>query len=244
MSPTDLLSFTEVAAELDVTTERVRRYVVEDRTLEVLRIDAKGSRIKVNLDVLFQDDAWRVDDKGVLFMGAPIFVQGRLVGIEYKPMPAVGELRVERAELDRYSKGRDASQPSVLAEKPAVFNATRSGSSAISPGLPCGLSPMEIAEAFAGIFGTERQWCDRLAKTSAKWLTTAPVVMRKGFPGRGPKGQVPALRNPVELAKLLVQTQKGTFDQCRKAFRRQGTLEAWRNEWKAYCEQRSDYFVD
>lgn len=233
MKTDDLLDFSEVAAVLGVSIEKVRRLVVEDRSISATRVDADGGCYFVDLDSL-REGSWRVDDGGTLFLGLPVFEQRAMVAVIYEPFGAPGGLRVERAELERFQKSA-ASSTAVTVEAGSVSPGVTTGVGDAM--LPLGLDPGTMASVFDGNWGSRQHWANRFLRPG-EWLKTPPVLMRKGLRGRAANGEhVPPLINPVEFAKVLL-TEKGCdLYRLHLLFKKHNDLAAWRGEWESYREE-------
>ena len=239
MTTDDLLDFSEAAAVLGVSAEKVRRLVVEDRSISTVRVGADGDRYIVDLDSLRLGN-WRIDDEGTLLIGLPVFEQHRtagvlptMVGMTYKALDKQGGLRIERAELERY---RDALPPGLVVAEPSDISPSAATLQTVAA-VPPGLDPVAIATAFAGCWGTERMWRDRLVGLSrSSWMNTAPVVVRRGLRGRGPDGKsMSTIRDPIELAKGIVSHSNCDPTSMSRQFRTSIELRPWKVLWEDYA---------
>lgn len=234
MTTDDLLDFSEAAAVLGVSAEKVRRLVVEDRSITAVRVSAGGARHLVDLDALAEGDI-RIDDGGNLLVGVPTYEQRTRVGTTYKPLDMQGGLRIERAQVEHYL---DALPQALMVAEVSVIGLSLANPQ-IGPEWTSGPSPLDpagIAAAFAGCWGTEMQWVERLSKLrKASWMNAAPVVVRSGIQGTGPDGtRAPTLRDPVELAKGMIKRGHGDTQIVGRRFRGSVELKAWRASWEEH----------
>ena len=240
MTNDDLLNFVEAAVLLGVSAEKVRRLVVEDRSICAVRVGANGDRYTVDLDRL-HDGNWQVDDEGTLLIGLPVFEQHRtegvlpaMVSMTYKAFDEHGGLRIERTELERFQKSAALSPALTVEPAPTTPDVTTCVGDAR---LPLGLDPATMASVFDGHGGSRQEWANRF-RSPGKWLGTPPVRMRKGVRGRAANGEhVPPLSNPVEFAKVLL-TEKGCdMYRLHLLFTKHNDLATWRGEWDSYREE-------
>ena len=243
MTNDDLLNFVEAAAVLGVSVEKVRRLVVEDRSITATRVDVNGVRHLADLDGLHEGN-FQIDDQGVLLIGTPVFEQHRtagvlpmMVGMTYKAFNEWGGLRIERAELERFQKSVASSTEVTVEPGSMSLSLTTCAGDAR---LPLGLNPATMASVFEGNWGGRQQWASRF-KRPGKWLKTPPVVIRKGLRGRAANGEhLPSLFNPVEFAKVLLTVKGCDMYRLHLLFTKHIDLAAWRGEWDSYRKQVKD----
>jgi hypothetical protein len=252
MIAAQLMSFAEVAQELGIATGEVRRLVIDEGAITAQFVYANGdhctadSRVLAEvlqgrpvLDPLFAGDAsgvdlLQVDEDGAIHQIDAYFEGSQIVGI--KGYIRTGDhLRIARTELEAFL----ARQLAAQASRPtATLTATQVPKPKRSL-LPRGLTPAELASAFANIKRTESEWLKYLSAGNVQWLQATNVLMEFGRDGStADRKKVPHRRNPVEIAKHLIDDQPMLISRFAKAFQSAPGLRDWHRVWEAYIQAK------
>lgn len=231
----ELLTFAEAAILLGVDAEKVRRLVVEDGALRPIYIrESDGAHLPVNISGLLSDGEGGivVGNDGALRVTSGPWLASRGVSTT---SPLGGHLRIYRADVECALKKQAATTGAEVVAVPA----SRSSERLRKRALPPGLSPAALAQVLAGLGEKDEDWWRRLIDGGKSvWLMNPPVLMHRGTSGSLPGGtRRTSTRNPVEVARYLLDRRRVTLLQMMSRFDRLPSLEPWRAEWDAFLKE-------